>query len=242
MVEEKRSARYKRNATQKDIDRLNRALSQRLYLIEEKDISNTEESFHFLGRRYDVLGSTGNVYNVLISKFPSCSCPDFTGKNHVCKHLFFVMIKVLHEPKTSLLVYQKALLQSELENLFNRSSIRKKSDVLANTKVIEAYKSLTNNSSSSNNKTEDSNLLIDLTGDEEVIISPQKNALKKEIKEDDDCPICFEPLLGNSNEKLEQCFTCHNYAHADCMNRWFASNKSSGIKEKKCCYCRYIIY
>ncbi|KAF5743237.1 hypothetical protein HS088_TW09G01302 [Tripterygium wilfordii] len=39
-----------------------------------------------------VLGATGNVYTVILSMTPSCTCPDRTTP---CKHILFVLIRVL---------------------------------------------------------------------------------------------------------------------------------------------------
>lgn len=43
--------------------------------------------FHF-----DVVGSTGNIYNVKIGKLPSCDCPDgkYRGRGE-CKHIVYGM-------------------------------------------------------------------------------------------------------------------------------------------------------
>jgi uncharacterized Zn finger protein len=60
-----------------------------MYLVSQEDKS-TEGN---LWRKYAVLGSTGNVYEVHIKKVPMCSCPDFERGN-LCKHVLFVMLKV----------------------------------------------------------------------------------------------------------------------------------------------------
>ncbi|EIN06971.1 hypothetical protein PUNSTDRAFT_135671 [Punctularia strigosozonata HHB-11173 SS5] len=45
-----------------------------------------------LREEFSVLGSTGNVYTVVIDKEPSCNCPD-AQKGHTCKHVLFVFLK-----------------------------------------------------------------------------------------------------------------------------------------------------
>lgn len=50
-------------------DRKQRALTQRLFLIEAKNIE--KHSITYL-----VSGSTGNIYDVTIKQTPTCSCPD----------------------------------------------------------------------------------------------------------------------------------------------------------------------
>lgn len=41
------------------------------------------------------MGSTGNVYNVIIKDNPSCSCPDYTTKKKRCKHIFLILLKIM---------------------------------------------------------------------------------------------------------------------------------------------------
>lgn len=70
--EEKREGRL-RICTIAIKDRIDRALAQRLFLISRRDVSKLDD----LGCAFAVLGTTGNVYDVLIGKTPHCSCPDF---------------------------------------------------------------------------------------------------------------------------------------------------------------------
>ena len=75
--------------------RMERALSERLYLIERRDESECSPSgLVALRHAFAVLGSTGNVYSVSICRTPSCTCVDFTERKAICKHLLFVYLKV----------------------------------------------------------------------------------------------------------------------------------------------------
>lgn len=62
--------------------RRERALQQRLYLLERRSASD-----------FTVLGSTGNAYAVSLEPLPRCSCPDFRfhGRSKRCKHILFVL-------------------------------------------------------------------------------------------------------------------------------------------------------
>lgn len=95
---------------------------------------------------FNVLGATGNVYTVTISRHPHCSCPDH-AKGNVCKHILFVMLRVLKLDKKDPRVWQKALLPSEVNDVLNTSSggnrKRLSGDVMASKKVIDAYKGIT---------------------------------------------------------------------------------------------------
>ncbi len=62
---------------------------------------------------FSVLGATANVYSVSVGKHPNCSCPDFQ-KGNLCKHYLFVMLRVLRLDRSDPLVWQKALLKSEV--------------------------------------------------------------------------------------------------------------------------------
>jgi hypothetical protein len=66
------------------VRRKQRAFSQKLFLIET--CSST---------KYVVMGSTGNVYDVLISRVPLCTCPDNTVNKRRCKHIYFILCKVM---------------------------------------------------------------------------------------------------------------------------------------------------
>jgi len=70
--------------------RISRAVNQRMYLIEMKDTSSSDTALVYT---FSLLGSTGNLYEVIISNVPSCTCPDFL-KGNVCKHIIFVYVKV----------------------------------------------------------------------------------------------------------------------------------------------------
>jgi hypothetical protein len=71
--------------------RRERALQQRLYLLERRSASD-----------FTVLGSTGNAYAVSLEPLPRCSCPDFRfhGRSKRCKHILFVL-RVLGAPPGS---------------------------------------------------------------------------------------------------------------------------------------------
>lgn len=53
------------------------------------------------------------MYEVTVGRFPKCTCPDFQ-KGNICKHYLFVMLRVLRLDYSDPLVWQKALLKSEV--------------------------------------------------------------------------------------------------------------------------------
>ena len=85
--------------------------SHRLFLI-DREVQEPVGSEGGGSEKFVVLGATGNVYDVTINKFPSCSCPD-AAKGNLCKHRFFVMLRVLKLEQDDPIVWQTAMLQEE---------------------------------------------------------------------------------------------------------------------------------
>lgn len=67
-----------------------------------------------LALNFRVAGSTGNLYTVTLDYHPTCTCPDFTKRQDVCKHIMYTLVKIVGLPETSKSVFQKALLTNEL--------------------------------------------------------------------------------------------------------------------------------
>lgn len=90
--------------------RKERGRKQPIYLAsfpEEEELkseSSSESSRHF---KVKVLGTTKTIYNVKLNFYQNdknreewedvctCSCPDFTNRQQECKHIFFIMYRVL---------------------------------------------------------------------------------------------------------------------------------------------------
>ncbi|CAB4415287.1 unnamed protein product [Rhizophagus irregularis] len=112
---EKRLARFKTCCSLLNRKRMIRAEQQRIYLIERNKINDLREKFV-------IVGPAGNVYTVTIAHLPDCNCPDFM-KGFLCKHIFFVYLKVLGVNRDSTLIYQKALLSKELRSIFTSNTV-----------------------------------------------------------------------------------------------------------------------
>ena len=70
--------------------------------------------------KFCIAGSTGNIYKVKLDYRPTCTCPDFEKRKDVCKHIMYTLVKVVGLPETSKLVYQKAFLSTELDEIHRR--------------------------------------------------------------------------------------------------------------------------
>ncbi|CAG9988424.1 unnamed protein product [Clonostachys byssicola] len=108
---EKRLRRFRPQPPQSFNDILYRATSQRFFVL-ERTRAGTEDCPEEI---VELTGSTGNIYTVFIGLVPRCDCPH-SKKGNQCKHIIFVMKKVLNAPYH--LVYQLALLKSELIEIF----------------------------------------------------------------------------------------------------------------------------
>ena len=54
------------------------------------------------------------VYTVTLAQQPGCTCPDFQRRGEPCKHMLFVMLRVLKLDSSNPLAWQKALLKQEV--------------------------------------------------------------------------------------------------------------------------------
>jgi hypothetical protein len=82
--EEKRLRLFRKKAPQTYLERLHRVRTQRMFLIDRQ--RNLSESRSHEEEIFDIAGTTGNLYQVTISKQPSCTCPD-CKKGNQCKHI-----------------------------------------------------------------------------------------------------------------------------------------------------------
>jgi hypothetical protein len=91
-----------------DSNRLNRALQQKITILESK----IDVGFY----KFRILGTQGKTYRVRFEpNKTSCSCPDAT--NHICKHLMLVLAKVFKEPQDSVLYTSNNICKEDFERL-----------------------------------------------------------------------------------------------------------------------------
>ncbi|CAL1705675.1 unnamed protein product [Somion occarium] len=202
-IPEKRLAIFKKKCPMAIRERAERVATQRMYMIDRaRNGAELKETF-------SVLGSTGNVYTVVIDKLPSCNCPDALKGNH-CKHILFIFLKVLQVTQDSGYWYQKALLTSELDDIFSNAPLAPASAV--NTRVQEAYASATGKRASSSSQ-----------------------GVKKRMPEKDtDCPVCYESMYGTAESTLVFCESCGNALHKDCFQQWAKATRGN----VNCVFCR----
>ncbi|CDO72916.1 hypothetical protein BN946_scf185002.g101 [Trametes cinnabarina] len=194
-VPEKRGAIFKKACPQNIIERVKRVMEQRFFMIDRRREGSE------LREEFSVLGSTGNVYTVVIDKKPSCNCPDAMKGNH-CKHILFVFLKVLQVSQKS---GYWALLTSELEDIFAHAP--RAPAAIAHDRIRSAYAQATG---------------------KEVASSSQKGGKKRIPGKEDDCPICYENMHGIDGKLLTFCEECGNGLHLQCFQQW-AINAKAGV-------------
>ena len=76
-------------------------------------------------REYIILGTTNN-YKVIIGNKPICTCPDHTSRKVRCKHIYFILLKILkveHYQED-----QDTYSNMELEYILNHTIVEQKVD------------------------------------------------------------------------------------------------------------------
>lgn len=223
---EKRTRRL-RQATPAVEERVRRSLSERMLLV-RRGPSRAQNGCHAEGEEFCVMGTTGNLYDVTIDREVSCTCVD-SGKGHQCKHILFIMLRVLRVERSSYLIYQRGLLSSELQTILrDNSTTSTTGTLLANAAVRETLDSI--------------------RGPQEGM-APGQSSLKtngskvkrKPVEADDRCGICFETLHNpEAVEDTVWCqFGCGRTLHQSCMHRWAKMQLLlTETRSAKCPYCR----
>jgi hypothetical protein len=113
---EKRLSRYRSSPSKALLERMEAAIASRMHVLRRFPIHPEIE----LSRKYTILGTTGSVYTISISNLPSCNCPD-SAKGHHCCHILFVLLKILKVSQHEAVLYQRALLNAELREIYKEA-------------------------------------------------------------------------------------------------------------------------
>lgn len=177
--------------------RKKRGKSQRIFLI------LTHESDKDYERKYEVMGTTGNAYTVTVNARPSCTCPDHTTRNRRCKHIFFVLTRIMkvREDQEDIEKYTEDDLEEMFENIPNITE-----NLKVNVTQLNRYRTLQKNKNGE----------VD----------------RKEIDDDEMCPICLGDML-DCDEELSYCrYYCGTNIHKECFDMY--NSKQYSIK---CLFC-----
>ena len=70
--------------------RIERCFTDNIYLIESLEPEDDYE------RKYLIMGNSGRTYTVKIANYPTCTCPDFRTRGNRCKHIYFVLMRIMN--------------------------------------------------------------------------------------------------------------------------------------------------
>jgi hypothetical protein len=93
--------------------RIERCFTDNIYLIE----SLPEDEDNPYERSYIIMGNSGRTYTVTISHRPKCTCPDFRTRANRCKHIFFVLIRIMNVSNFQDKTYSEEELEEMFENI-----------------------------------------------------------------------------------------------------------------------------
>ena len=92
--------------------RIERCYTDNIYLIEVEPPDEDDED---IKRKFVIMGHSGHVYNVTITNHPHCTCPDFYLRRHRCKHIYFVLMRIMNADNFT----DSSYTDSELIDMFN---------------------------------------------------------------------------------------------------------------------------
>ena len=92
--------------------RIERCYTDNIYLIEVEPPDEDDED---IKRKFVIMGHSGHVYNVTITNHPHCTCPDFYLRRHRCKHIYFVLMRIMNADNYT----DSSYTDDELIDMFN---------------------------------------------------------------------------------------------------------------------------
>ncbi|KAF7967067.1 hypothetical protein HWV62_35967 [Athelia sp. TMB] len=244
-VPEKRGAIFKKACPKNIMERVDRVMSQRFFMVDRTRVGQE------LREEFKVLGSTGNVYTVVIDKNPSCNCTPLMSMRSYSQLKYSEAL--MHRKETiantfcsSTLKFYKsrlhlgfgiktsrALLTSELQTIFDNAPLAPNS--VAHPQVRDAYARATGKVSATSSK-------------------QANNAERRVPGLGDECPICYEGMHELDQKKLTWCADCGNALHNECFSqcelhdvpaterktdpRWKLKGAKQNPRSITCVYCR----
>jgi hypothetical protein len=177
---------------------------------ESSDISDEMEDtqnppFNSLERKFDLCGTTGNVYTVTIDNSPVCTCPDHTQRKNRCKHIFFILIRIMKVgmEKEDKLEYE----DDELTDMFKNMPMHMteiQSGVKADSSLLSRY----------------SNMQIRTDKDGTV--------KRQRLTGDTRCPVCLD-LLRETRDPTSHCkYGCGTVVHNECAKIYNEHRRKTG--------------
>ncbi|CAO3651932.1 unnamed protein product [Cunninghamella blakesleeana] len=183
--------------------RILRASRERIFILSRERTRTYEE-------QYQVNGSTGNLYTIVVGPRLSCSCLDFRYRRVHCKHLLAVLLKTFRLPITSPMFTNLNPNSQVLQEIFEKCIPDPSSFVPEELQSIISKR-------------------INGEPEDDTNINTQRRPL-----DTSDCPVCCEEFKVDEINEVAYCRTCGNNIHQICFNMWKASRGNSVT----CVFCR----
>ncbi|GAB0495828.1 hypothetical protein MMPV_007135 [Pyropia vietnamensis] len=227
-VVEKRATRYRPIPSQAMQERLSRAFAHRLFLVGVDTPAVAVGDDDDEARTYSVLGSTANVYTVIIRQRPSCTCPDHIKRGDPCKHILFVMHRVLKVDRLDPCLWQTSLLPSELARIFGAAPPSGEGrGLLASPAVRASYAAATGRQPAAGGDPDAARPTADIAVADG----------RRPLSDGDDCPICCEEIGAGDLAATDWCRSCKNNVHTQCIGKWLGVKAAAG-EPATCPMCR----
>ena len=201
---------------------MNKLLISRILRCLDENIVLVFYCMHRCGYIFYILGTSNFIYKIVINKkYQSCNCEDFIKNKILCKHICFVLFKLLKVYKISLNTLKINLRDNNSiveTNFFNGYIFSNKEWFIFKNRVSNINSYLKSK-------------IFDVKYYNEFKYYYQQYIflIYKNLEyTDENCTICL-----NKINKGITCPTCKKTTHIKCLNRWF--NK---IEIKKCPTCR----
>jgi hypothetical protein len=184
----KKEAKIIKGYENRSIDDIRKARGkeQKIFLIltHEYDADDLE-------RKYEVMGTTGNVYTVSILNTPTCTCPDYVSRNKRCKHIYFVLTRIMKVKSSQEDIEEYS--DGDLEDMFENipqitENLRIDANRLAKFRILKK---------NGNNEVE-----------------------KRELDDESMCPICLTELCDCDEELIYCRYSCGYSLHKQCFDMY----------------------
>ncbi|CAG9461500.1 unnamed protein product [Pedinophyceae sp. YPF-701] len=158
-------------------------------------------------------------FRVSVGAAMTCSCsPPVSGAGpspELCFHTLFVLTKVLRVPRSNPLVWQRSLMDRELDEVLRCSEALQRPAGAPNAVLVRSQSGVTDAS------------------------VPPGQVAPREVAEGEVCAICYEDMSTASLASLVHCrFSCGRRVHGRCMRVWVDHQRSTGKEETSCPLCR----
>lgn len=198
------------------MDRIKRCFTDNIYLMESLP-SNEVNDEEDLTKQFIVMGSTGNLYTVTISYEPHCTCPDHRINKKRCKHIYFILMRVMKAPNERQSYYD----DEELKEMFDNIPMITR-NLIPKAAIRKSYKRIKTQAGGDDDDEDEK--------EEEEDDKDEVKMVEQKPYKGDACPICLDDLEGKS---LDYCkYSCGKSIHKVCFKMWCKKNNNT------CVYCR----